>query len=188
MSQQADIGEQVTAIVNELTHLRQLCASQNTKIENLSIKNKLFVKDIEILRGERDCYEKILPEKNQEIVNLNIRIDTWKADCESNKEKLTKLRKEEEDLRAKIDADNKRINALEADLSHRDAQVTKLIAILRRKITTNRVVQTALKAAYKILPSLEQQATYSRILEISKKAPHEAGARKELSDTLKEAV
>ncbi|CAG7564911.1 unnamed protein product [Fusarium equiseti] len=80
-----------------------------------------------------------------------------------------------------------RLCSVKAQLSRRGAQITKLIAILRRKIATNRVMQTALKAAYKILPSLEEQVTYARILDMAKKAPNKVGINQEVSNALKEA-
>jgi len=48
-------------------------------------------------------------------------------------------------------------------------------------------MQTALKAAYKILPSLEQQVTYARILDMAKRAPNRVGINQEVSGVLKEA-
>ncbi|CAG7564913.1 unnamed protein product [Fusarium equiseti] len=60
-------------------------------------------------------------------------------------------------------------------------------AIVHRKVATNRVMQVALKASYKILPSLEQQATYARILDMAKKTPNTFGINQEVSDVLKEA-
>ena len=48
-------------------------------------------------------------------------------------------------------------------------------------------MQVALKAAYKILPSLEKQATYARILDMAKKTPNTSRINQEVSYVLKEA-
>jgi hypothetical protein len=187
MAEEFDVGKQVTAIVAEVTTLREVCASQKIEIENLYAKSEFIAKDNKILRDLREYYEKRIPEKDDKILALNVHIDSWKADCDLYRESLGKLRKENEELKAKNDADNQRLCSVEAELSRRDAQVTKLIAILRRKITTNRVMHTALKAAFKVLPDLKHQTTLARVLELSHNAPRKVGIQQELSDALKEA-
>ncbi|RBR26607.1 uncharacterized protein FIESC28_00604 [Fusarium coffeatum] len=97
------------------------------------------------------------------------------------------MRQENEALKAKNDANNQRLCSDKAQISRRDAQITKMIAIVRRKVATNRVMQVALKAAYKILPSLEEQATYARILDMAKKVPNTFGINQEVADVLEEA-
>ncbi|KAJ4139888.1 hypothetical protein NW768_001235 [Fusarium equiseti] len=187
MSQQPNIGEQVAAMYSDLNNFRQVCASQTTEIENLQLKNEFYAKDNKGLREVIECYERTILKKDQDILDLSVDLNSWKMDCELYRSDLIKMRQENEALKAKNDADNRRLCSIESKLLRRDSQITKLIAILRRKIATNRVMQTALKAGYKILPSLEEQVTYSRILDIAKKIPNKFGINQEVSDVLKEA-
>ena len=187
MSQQLDIGAQVSAMYAEVNNLRELCASQDTEIKKLSLKNEFFVKDNKGLREVIECYERIIQKKDQEILDLSVELDSWKTDCDLYRSDLIKMRQENEALKAKNDANNQRICSTKAQISRRDAQITKMIAIVRRKVATNRVMQVALKAAYKILPSLEEQATYARILDMAKKTPNTFGINQEVADVLKEA-
>ncbi|KAJ4131672.1 hypothetical protein NW768_005865 [Fusarium equiseti] len=83
------------------------------------------------------------------------------------------------------DVGSQRLYSSAAQLSRRDTQITKLIGIVHCKVATNRVMQIALKAAYKILPSLEEQLTCSRILNMAKKAPN-IRINQEASNILKE--
>jgi chromosome segregation ATPase len=181
------MSQQVTAMAYELNNLREVCASQKTEIGNLYLENEFYAKDNKALREVIECYEHKISKRDQDNLDLNVQLDSWKMDCELYRADLIKMRQENEDLKEKNDADNQRICSVEEKLSRRDAQITKLIAILRRKIATNRVMQTALKAAYKILPSLEQQVTYARILDMAKRAPNKVGINQEVSDALKEA-
>ncbi|KAH7185878.1 uncharacterized protein B0J16DRAFT_399701 [Fusarium flagelliforme] len=187
MSQQPDIGEQVSAMYSERNNLRQDCASQKTEIKNLSLEIEFYAKDNKALREVIECYERSILKKDHEILGLSVELNSWKMDCELYRADLTKMRQENEEFKAKNDAGNQRLCSTKAQISRRDAQVTKMIAIVRRKIATNRVMQVALKAAYKILPSLDEQVTYSRILEMAKKTPNKDGINQEVSDVLKEA-
>ena len=67
-------------------------------------------------------------------------------------------------------------------------QTYDTFAIVHRKVATNRVMQVALKAAYKILPPLEKQATYARILDMAKKIPNTLGINQEISDVQRKQV
>lgn len=187
MSQQFDIGAQVSAMYAEVNNLRELCASQDTEIKKLSLKNEFFVKDNKGLREVIECYERIIQKKDQEILDLSVELDSWKTDCDLYRSDLIKMRQENESLKAKNDANNQHLCSTKAQISQRDAQITKMIAIVRRKVATNRVMQVALKAAYKILPSLEEQATYARIVDMAKKVPNTFGINQEVADVLKEA-
>lgn len=187
MSQQPNIGEQVSAMYSERNNLQQVCASQKTEIRNLYLENEFYAKDNKALREVIECYERSILKKDQEILGLSVELNSWKMDCELYRADLTKMRQENEELKARNDAGNQRICSSKAQISRRDAQLTKMIAIVRRKVATNRVMQVALKAAYKILPSLEEQVTYSRILEMAKKTPNKVGINQEVSDVLKEA-
>lgn len=66
-------------------------------------------------------------------------------------------------------------------------QTYDTFAIVHRKVATNRVMQVALKAAYKILPSLEKQATYARILDMAK-IPNTLGINQKISDVQRKQV
>ncbi|RGP77493.1 hypothetical protein FLONG3_4412 [Fusarium longipes] len=194
----SDIAERVLAIVAENNKLRgtvaslnskintlqDICASQNTENDELRTKNEALNK---IIRDTGKAYDKPLEEKNYKILDLNERINKWEAECDSYKKKLDQLEKENEELKAKRDSDNQRLCAVETGLLHRNMQINKLIAILRRKITTHRVVRVALKAAFKLLPDLKQQTTFEGIVEHSKKVDHRALVEKEVSATLIEA-
>ena len=184
---QPDIGEQVSAMYAEANNLRQTCAAQDTEIKNLYLKNEFFAKDNKGLREVIECYERTIQKKDQEILHLSVELDSWKMDCDLYRADLTKMRQENEELKAKNDANNQLLCSIKSQISRRDAQITKMIAIVRRKVATNRVMQVALKAAYKILPSLEEQATYARILDMAKKVPNTFGINQEVADVLKEA-
>ena len=187
MSQQLDIGEQVSAMHSERNNLRQLCATQDTEIQNLYPKNEFFARDNKGLREVIECYERTIQKKDQEILDLSVELDSWKMDCDLYRADLTKMRQENEELKAKNDTSNQHLCSTKAQISRRDAQITKMIAIVRRKVATNRVMQMALKAAYKILPSLEEQATYARIVDMAKKTPNTFGINQEVAGVLKEA-
>ncbi|KAK6713735.1 hypothetical protein SNK04_004698 [Fusarium graminearum] len=187
MSEQLDVGAQVTAIVVELKLLREICASQKTEMEQLHVKNDMFTNENQHLLGQREGYEKRLAENDEKMLSLSVQVEQREAECDSYTKNLGQLRQENAELKARVESDIQYIWAIETELTRRNAQITKLITILRRKIATSRVAQTALKAAYRILPDLKRKATLAKVLEIAKQVPNKDGIRLEFANSLREA-
>ncbi|KAF4447509.1 hypothetical protein F53441_8993 [Fusarium austroafricanum] len=182
-----DISQQVSAIFTEVKELRQVCATQKAVIDKLRGDYTLLASETQMLRDLRSSYEKTVDEKQAEILSLNMVNETWRMDSDFYRCELAKLRQQLEDLQAKHKSAEQYICGVEAKVSRRDLQVTKLISILRRKVGTSRVCLVALKAAYRILPGLDDKAKFEKIFTMAKKTPHRAGLEKEMTGCLREA-
>ncbi|KAF9770599.1 hypothetical protein IL306_011835 [Fusarium sp. DS 682] len=170
----------------ELHNLKESDAAQKKEIEQLRGQSEYHAQEAHALREVRQLYEAKIDEKESEILGLHVLLDTWREDAGLYRKKLTEARKQLEDLQAEHESTLEKVCATEAKASRRDFQITKLVSILRRKVTTNRVSLIALQAAYKIIPSLEQQAQYEKVLSMAKKFLHVVGINKEMKECLEE--
>ncbi|KAF4345927.1 hypothetical protein FBEOM_69 [Fusarium beomiforme] len=180
------IGQHVTAMAAELHNLKESDAAQKKEIEQLRAQNEYHANEAQVLRELRQLYENKLDQKDSEILGLHVFLDTWKEDAGLYRKQLTEVRKHLKDLQAEHESTLKQICATEAKVSRRDLQITKLVSTLRRKLATSRICLTALRAAYKIIPSLEQKAQYEKILSMAKNIPHSTGLQNEMNKCLEE--
>ncbi|KAJ4254380.1 hypothetical protein NW762_009975 [Fusarium torreyae] len=167
------VSEQVAAIVAEGKHLRQVCEKQKAEIEHLRIQNDWLMHEVNVLRDIRHSYEMKFDDKNGEILGLN--------------GELAKARQEHNALNAKHDASQDQIADLGAKVSRREKQMHKLINTIYCKARTAHVAIIALKAAYKLVPKLEERATLKHVLEVAQQAPIEEAVENDVTKALKSA-
>lgn len=92
-----------------------------------------------------------------------------------------------EDLTEEQESSRQRINGLEREVMRYRRQIEKLILVLRGKTRKALVCSIAIKSAYKIVPSLGDQATIQRLQSLSEKATSPGWVEKEVDLALKEA-
>ncbi|KAI1038042.1 hypothetical protein LB505_001590 [Fusarium chuoi] len=184
---EATIAQQVSGMFAELSAFRKSDVAQKKEIENLEAQRDFYANEAEMLRDLRVLYESKLEQKDSEILGLHVLLDKVKVDIEIYRDDLSESRKQLNDMRAKYETSQKQICAGEARFTRRNLQVTNLICALRRKISTNRISVVALRAAYKVIPSLEQKARCMRILSMARKFPHQTGIEKEMKECLADA-
>ncbi|KAM0202428.1 hypothetical protein ACHAPI_001620 [Fusarium lateritium] len=178
---------QVSAIVAEHAELEKKCAKQDEELQRLRASNQYYQNEATVLNDLRLQYEASLEGKDSEILRLNVLVDNWKTDCQLFKDELAKARNEFRVLSDKHDRVKQQFRDADANIARRELQIRNLATIMRRKIATNRVVLVALKAAYKVLPTLGEKCRYARILELAKQAPYKDGLSRELTAALQEA-
>ncbi|KAH7264936.1 uncharacterized protein BKA55DRAFT_734271 [Fusarium redolens] len=184
---EAIIAHQITEMIAELGSLRKSDAAQKTEIENLRAQNDFHANEAQMLRDLRLLYEAKLEQKDSKILGLHVLLDKVKVEAGIYRDDLSELRKQLKDLQAKHESTQKQICATEAKLSRRNFQVAKLVSALGRKVAANRISLVALRAAYKIIPSLEHQVQYEKVLSMAKKLPHKTGIEREMKECLREA-
>ncbi|KAH7271142.1 hypothetical protein B0J15DRAFT_389313 [Fusarium solani] len=102
-------------------------------------------------------------------------------------ENLIAAKQDIETLEAKQESSQQRIkNLKEEALSYRK-QIEKLVVVLRNKTRKALVSSIAIKSAYKIVPSLKDQATIQRLQSLSEKATSPRWVEKDVDSVLKEA-
>ncbi|RSM08827.1 hypothetical protein CDV31_007966 [Fusarium ambrosium] len=111
----------------------------------------------------------------------------WKENCRVSDESLTAADEDIKELVARHEASQQRIQDLEKDVSSYRQQVEKLVIAFRNKARKALVCGIALKSAYKIVPSLKDQATIQRVQRLSEKAILPRWVEKEVTSVLKEA-
>jgi chromosome segregation ATPase len=181
------LSSQVSAVVAKRTELEKKCTKQEEELEHLRAQNQYYLNEMKVLDDLRMQYEASLEEKNSEILNLHVLVDQLKTDCQLFKDDLVKVRAEYELLSDKHVAVKQQFRDADAKIARRELQIKNLVTIMRRKIATNRVITIAFKAAYKVLPTLQEKCRYARILELAKQAPCKDGLSRELTGVLKEA-
>ncbi|KAF4424257.1 hypothetical protein FACUT_10351 [Fusarium acutatum] len=184
---EAILAQQVSVMLAEHAELRKRDAAQKKEIENLQAQSDFYANEAEMLRDIRTLYESKLEQKDSEILGLHVLLDKVKVDADICRDDLSELRKQLKDLQAKYETSQKQICAGRAKSTRRNLQVANLICALRRKISTNRISIVALRAAYKVIPSLEQKARCMRILSMARKLPHKTGIEKEMKECLADA-
>ncbi|KAF5601895.1 hypothetical protein FPCIR_2136 [Fusarium pseudocircinatum] len=184
---EAMLAQQVSVMFAEHAELRKTDAAQKKEIENLEAQRDFYAGEAEMLRDLRLLYEAKLEQKDSEILGLHVLLDKVRVDADIYRDDLSELRKQLKDLQAKYETSQKQLCAGEAKFTRRSFQVSNLICALRRKISTNRVSLVALRAAYKIIPSLEQKARCMGILSMARKLPHKTGIEKEMKECLADA-
>lgn len=184
---EAMFAQQIAGMVAELGDLRKSDAAQKNEIENLRAQNDFHANEAQMLRDLRILYEAKLEQKDSEILGLHVLLDKVKVDAGIYRDDLSELRKQLKDLQAKYESSQKQVCASEAKLTRRNFQVANLICALRRKVSANRISVVALRAAYKIIPSLEQKAQCKRILSMARKLPHKTGIESEIKECLGDA-
>ncbi|KAG5748404.1 hypothetical protein H9Q69_003432 [Fusarium xylarioides] len=181
------LAQQVSVMFAEHAELRKRDAAQKKEIENLQAQSDFHANEAQMLRDLRILYESKLEQKDSEILGLYVLLDKVKVDASICRDDLSEMHKKLKDLQAKYETSQKQLCAGEAKFTRRNLQVSSLICALRRKISTNRISTVALRAAYKVIPSLEQKARCMRILAIARKLPHKTGIEKEMKQCLADA-
>ncbi|KAF5648365.1 hypothetical protein F52700_1057 [Fusarium sp. NRRL 52700] len=181
------LARQVSGMFAELAELRKSDAAQKKEKENLQAQVDYYANEAEMLRDLRILYESKLEQKDSEILGLYVLLDKVKVDADICRDDLSELRKQLKDLQAKYEKSQKQVCTGEIKFTRRNHQVSNLICALRRKISTNRISVVALRAAYKVIPSLEQKARCMRVLSMSRKLPHKTGIEKEMKECLADA-
>ncbi|KAF5254343.1 hypothetical protein FANTH_828 [Fusarium anthophilum] len=187
MAEAAALAQQVSVMFTEHAELRKSNAAQKKEIENLQAQTDFYANEAEMLRDLRVLYESKLEQKDSEILGLHVLLDKVKVDADICRDDLSELRKQLKDLQAKYEASQKQVRDGETKVTRRNFQVSNLICALRRKISANRISVVALRAAYKVIPSLEQKARCMRVLSMARKLPHKTGIEKEMKECLEDA-
>ncbi|GKT98022.1 hypothetical protein FLAG1_00795 [Fusarium langsethiae] len=170
MAEQVDVGAQAKAAMEEIKNLREICASQNKKIEQLSGQNKrltesneMYVKNQAGLLKEGEDAEDEIESLKTRIADLNAQIAEFEVNTAFYTELLDDFVAKNKELQAKRAINHGQIHALDARLQQCDACVTKLINVLHRKIVTGRIALAALNAAHRALPSPELKTELEKI-------------------------
>ncbi|KAM6523397.1 hypothetical protein FSOLCH5_004017 [Fusarium solani] len=163
----------VTDALAETATLREQCKSQQEEIKSLSDHKLVSEIEIEYLKDLREIFEKKLTEKDESYRVSDENLIAAKQDIET--------------LEAKQESSQQRIkNLKEEALSYRK-QIEKLVVVLRNKTRKALVSSIAIKSAYKIVPSLKDQATIQRLQSLSEKATSPRWVEKDVDSVLKEA-
>ncbi|SPJ71641.1 uncharacterized protein FTOL_01369 [Fusarium torulosum] len=184
---QLDLTAQVSAIVAQHAELQKQCAKQEEELEHLRAQCQYYLNELEVFNDSRMKYDASLEEKNCECLKLHVLADQFQTDSQLYKDDLVKVRAEYKLLSDKHAAIKQQFRDADAKIARRELQIKNLVTIMRRKIATNRVITIALKAAYKVLPTLQEKCHYARILELAKQAPCKDGLSRELTGVLLEA-
>ncbi|KAF5719761.1 hypothetical protein FMUND_4537 [Fusarium mundagurra] len=184
---EAMLAQQVSVMFAEHAELRKTDAAQKKEIENLEAQRDFYAGEAEMLRDLRVLYEAKLEQKDSEILGLHVLLDKVRVDADICRDDLSELRKQLKDLQVKYETSQKQLCAGEAKFTRRNFQLSNLICALHRKISTNRVSLVALRAAYKVIPSLAQKARCMRILSMARKLPHKTGIEREMKECLADA-
>ncbi|KAJ4327543.1 hypothetical protein N0V84_002071 [Fusarium piperis] len=107
-------------------------------------------------------------------------------DCRVSDESLIAAKQDVEDLTAKQESSQQRVQSLEKEVLSYRRQIEKLIVALRNKTRKALVCSIALKSAYKIVPSLKDQATIQRLQSLSEMATSPRWVDKKVDMVLKE--
>ncbi|KAJ3467514.1 hypothetical protein MRS44_005078 [Fusarium solani] len=125
--------------------------------------------------------------QQEEIKSLSDHKLEWKESYRVSDENLIAAKQDIETLEAKQESSQQRIkNLKEEALSYRK-QIEKLVVVLRNKTRKALVSSIAIKSAYKIVPSLKDQATIQRLQSLSEKATSPRWVEKDVDSVLKEA-
>ncbi|KAL2689845.1 hypothetical protein Neosp_003906 [[Neocosmospora] mangrovei] len=127
--------------------------------------------------------------QQQEIESLN----DYKLESEIeinyrvSDENLIAAKQDIETLETKQMSSQQRIKNLEGQALSYRKQIEKLVVVLRNKTRKALVASIAIKSAYKIVPSLKDQATIQRLHSLSEKATSHRWVEKDVDSMLKEA-
>ncbi|KAJ4190207.1 hypothetical protein NW755_005348 [Fusarium falciforme] len=166
----------VTDALAETAILREQCKSQEKEIKSLNDHKLESEIEIEFLRELREIFEKKMTEK-----------DEWKESCRVSDESLIVAKQDIKTLEAKQESSQQRIKNLEEGVLSYRKQIEKLVIVLRNKTRKALVSSIAIKSAYKIVPSLKDQATIQRLHSLSEKATSPRWVEKDVDSVLKEA-
>ncbi|KAI8674812.1 hypothetical protein NCS57_00380300 [Fusarium keratoplasticum] len=158
----------VTDALAETAILRDQCKSQEKEIKSLNDHKLESEIEIEFLRELREIFEKKMTEKDAEI-------------------HLIAAKQDIKTLEAKHESSQQRIKNLEEDVLSYRKQIEKLVIVIRNKTRKALVSSIAIKSAYKIVPSLKDQATIQRLHSLSEKATSPRWVEKDVDSVLKEA-
>ncbi|EEU46788.1 uncharacterized protein NECHADRAFT_77544 [Fusarium vanettenii 77-13-4] len=127
--------------------------------------------------------------QQQEIEGLNdYKLESEiEINCRISDESLIAAKQDMEILEAKQESFQQRIKNLEEEVLSYRKQIEKLVVVLRNKTRKALVASIAIKAAYKIVPSLKDQATIQRLQSLSEKATSPRWVEKDVDSMLKEA-
>ncbi|KAI8682668.1 hypothetical protein NCS56_00390100 [Fusarium sp. Ph1] len=161
----------VTDALAETASLRERCNSQQQEIESLNDYKLESEIEIKFLRELREDFEKMM----------------WKESCRVFDENLVAANQGIKDLTAKHESSKQRILDLEKEGLNYRQQIEKLVIVLRNKTRKALVSSIALKSAYKIVPSLKDQATIQRLQSLSEKVTSPRWVEEDVDSVLKEA-
>ncbi|UPK91588.1 hypothetical protein LCI18_002523 [Fusarium solani-melongenae] len=152
----------VTDALAETAILRDQCQSQEKEIKSLNDQKLESEIEMEFLRGLREIYRV----SDESLIAAKQDIETLEAKQESSQQRIQNLEEE--------------------TLSYRK-QIEKLVVVFRNKTRKALVSSIAIKSAYKIVPSLKDQATIQRLHSLSEKATSPRWVEKDVASVLKEA-
>ncbi|KAF5022022.1 hypothetical protein F66182_5905 [Fusarium sp. NRRL 66182] len=181
------MSDQVAAIVAEANQLRQTCEEQRAEIEHLRTQSEWCSAEVQFLRGLGNNYEQMLEKKDSDMLGLHILVDAWKVDCQAYKDELVKVRQQVHVISNKNEYAQSRVCELEEKVSLGKGHINKLVTIIHDRARTAQVYTIALKAAYKVLPNLENKVTFKKIIEMAKKAPVKQAVETKVALLLEEA-
>ncbi|KAI8722025.1 hypothetical protein NCS52_00345400 [Fusarium sp. LHS14.1] len=159
----------VTDALAETATLREQCTGQQQEIESLNDYKLESEIEIKYLKELREIFEE------------------WKESYRVSDECLIAANQDIETLEAKQESSQQRIKNLEGQALSYRKQIEKLVVVLRNKTRKALVASIAIKSAYKIVPSLKDQATIQRLHSLSEKATSHRWVEKDVDSMLKEA-
>lgn len=175
------------AIAQEIYMLRQTIAQQRMELDQL--RNTRFWSDTEInlLRGTRDSLEKVIDDKDSELLGLRVLVDTWKEDCEVFKANLRNVQAKHARDKAELDRASKCIKSLEAKVEDSRRQVLRMLPVLYEKTRAAIVTKMGLSASFKLVQELKDMSTIERLMELSERMVKPRSVEGEVKQCLKKA-